>query len=70
MDLRLHPRSVAPVHYPEKIGPHSPTRGGSSCNNAPTIHRELVLDAVLMAVRQRRPLSRRSINLGIIPFRG
>ncbi len=34
MDLRLHPRSVAPVDGCEKTGPSSPTRAGSSCNNA------------------------------------
>ena len=35
MNLRLHPRSVAPAEGPEKCGPHRPTRSGYSCNNAP-----------------------------------
>ena len=34
MDLRLHPRSVAPAKGPEKSGPSRPTRSGYSCNNA------------------------------------
>ena len=36
MDLRLHPRSVAPAEGPEKYGPRRPTRSGYSCNNAST----------------------------------
>ena len=35
MNLRLHPRSVAPAEGPEKCGPRRPTRSGYSCNNAP-----------------------------------
>ena len=35
MNLRLHPRSMAPAESPEKCGPRRPTRSGSSCNNAP-----------------------------------
>ena len=34
MNLRLHPRSVAPAEGPEKGGPRRPTRSGYSCNNA------------------------------------
>ena len=34
MNLRLHPRSVAPAEGPEKCGPRRPTRSGYSCNNA------------------------------------
>ena len=34
MNLRLHPRSVAPSEGPEKCGPSRATRRGSSCNNA------------------------------------
>ena len=34
MDLRLHPRRVAPAEGPEKCRPHRPTPAGSSCNNA------------------------------------
>ena len=34
MDLRLHPRSVAPAEGPEKRGPRRPTRSGYSRNNA------------------------------------
>ena len=34
MNLRLHPRSVAPAEGPEKCGPRRPTRNGYSCNNA------------------------------------
>ena len=34
MNLRLHPRSVAPAERPEKCGPRRPTRSGYSCNNA------------------------------------
>ena len=37
MNLRLHPRSVAPAEGPEKCGPRRPTRSGYSCNNAPPI---------------------------------
>ena len=36
MNLRLHPRSVAPAEGPEKCGPRRPTRNGYSCNNAKT----------------------------------
>ena len=36
MNLRLHPRSVAPAEGPEKCGPRRPTRSGYSCNNAVT----------------------------------
>ena len=36
MNLRLHPRSVAPAEGPEKCGPRRPTRSGYSCNNANT----------------------------------
>ena len=35
MNLRLHPRSVAPAEGHEKCGPRRPTRSGYSCNNAP-----------------------------------
>ena len=34
MNLRLHPRSVAPAEGREKCGPRRPTRSGYSCNNA------------------------------------
>ena len=34
MNLRLHPRSVAPAEGPEKCGPRRLTRSGYSCNNA------------------------------------
>ena len=34
MNLRLHPRSVAPAEGPEKCGPRRPARSGYSCNNA------------------------------------
>ena len=34
MNLRLHPRSVAPAEGREKCGPRRPTRNGYSCNNA------------------------------------
>ena len=34
MDLRPHPRSVAPAEGPEKSGPSRLTRRRSSCNNA------------------------------------
>ena len=39
MDLRLHPRSVAPAEGHEKCGPRRPTRAGPSCNNALERHR-------------------------------
>ena len=34
MNLRLHPRSVAPAECHEKCGPNRPTPTGYSCNNA------------------------------------
>ena len=39
MNLRLHPRSVAPAEDHEKCGPRRPTRSGYSCNNAMRVHR-------------------------------
>ena len=36
MNLRLHPRSVAPAEGSKKCGPRRPTRSGYSCNNAPS----------------------------------
>ena len=49
MNLRLHPRSVAPAEGPEKGGPRHPTRSGYSCNNAIT-PREVADLVVRMAV--------------------
>ena len=40
MDLRLHPRSVAPAEGPKKCGPRRPTRSGYSCNNALRVYIE------------------------------
>ena len=40
MNLRLHPRSVAPAEGHEKCGPRRPTRSGYSCNNAVSRWRE------------------------------
>ena len=37
MNLRLHPRSVAPAEGPEKCGPRRPTCSGYSCNNASVV---------------------------------
>ena len=41
MNLRLHPRSVAPAEGPEKCGPRRHTRSGYSCNNATFFHSDL-----------------------------
>ena len=51
MNLRLHPRSVAPAEGPEKGGPRRPTRSGYSCNNAQRRHDALI-------PRRPRPLAR------------
>ena len=56
MNLRLHPRSVAPAEGPEKCGPRRPTRSRYSCNNAPSIRENLVHSASCFS-RTRRKIS-------------
>ena len=51
MNLRLHPRSVAPAEGHEKCGPRRPTRSGYSCNNAPfDTHDELAKGNIAVGI--------------------
>ena len=46
MNLRLHPRSVAPAESHEKCGLNCPTPAGSSCNNATHSRRVRLLTVI------------------------
>ena len=67
MNLRLHPRSVAPAEGPEKCGPRRPTRSGYSCNNADVRRHATVPN---LGVSERIGNSRRTGLVPVANYRG